>query len=89
MSRVQGDVRRQAAEFNIGNLQNLLNLALSGQAQVQAPIVGFSASLGNRLQSTGTTTTSFNQQTARPPSGGGGGLFSFFSGVNHGVRWWW
>ena len=47
--RVAGDVRRQAAEFNIGNQLNLLNLALSGQAQVQAPGLGVGSTLGGRL----------------------------------------
>ena len=76
-ARTAGDIRRSAAEFNIGNLQNLLNLALSGQAQVQQPILGFSSSLSNRLQSTGNTTTSFNQTSTKSPVGGQGG-FSFF-----------
>ncbi len=47
--RVAGDVRRGAAEFNLGNQLNLLNLALSGQAQVQSPSLGIGASLGSRL----------------------------------------
>ena len=47
--RVAGDIRRQAAEFNIGNQLNLLNLALSGQAQVQAPGLGVGSTLGGRL----------------------------------------
>lgn len=43
-------------QFNIGNLQNLLNLALSGQAQVQAPILGSQSDLGARLSQFGRTT---------------------------------
>ena len=47
--RIAGDIRRGAEEFNIGNRLNLLNLALSGQAQVQQPVLAQSANLGNRL----------------------------------------
>ncbi len=47
--RIAGDIRRGSEEFNIGNRLNLLNLALSGQAQVQQPILAQSANLGNRL----------------------------------------
>ena len=66
--RVAGDVRRQAAEFNIGNQLNLLNLALSGQAQVQAPGLGVGSTLGGRLaglrsiSQTGTQPNVFAQQ---------------------------
>lgn len=38
-----------AEQFNIGSLQNLLNLALSGQAQVQQPILGSEGQVGARL----------------------------------------
>jgi hypothetical protein len=47
--RTAGDIRRVSEEFNIGNRLNLLNLALSGQAQVQAPVLGMASSLGGRL----------------------------------------
>lgn len=47
--RTAGDIRRASEEFNIGALQNLLNLALSGQAQVQHPVLGFSNQLGQAL----------------------------------------
>lgn len=47
--RTAGDIRRASEEFNIGNRLNLLNLALSGQAQVQQPILGQSEMLGSRL----------------------------------------
>lgn len=62
--RIAGDIRRASEEFNIGNRLNLLNLALSGQAQVQQPILGFSSLLSQRLAglrsvtSTGTTSGS-------------------------------
>src|SRR3990167_6674770 len=38
-----------AEQFNIGNLQNLLNLALSGQAQVQAPVQAGAGTLAQSL----------------------------------------
>ena len=34
-ARTAGDIRRASEEFNIGNRLNMLNLALSGQAQIQ------------------------------------------------------
>jgi len=52
-----------AEQFNIGAKQNLLNLALSGQAQVQQPITAGNQLLGAQLaglrsvRSTGTGTT--------------------------------
>lgn len=47
--RIAGDIRRGAEEFNIGNRLNLLNLALSGQAQVQQPILAANAQLSGSL----------------------------------------
>jgi len=47
--RAASDIRRQTQEFNLGSKVNLLNLALSGQGQVQQPIQGFSGELGQRL----------------------------------------
>lgn len=47
-----------AEQFNLGSLQNLLNLALSGQAQVQQPILASSANLGQRLAGLRTVNTS-------------------------------
>jgi hypothetical protein len=48
-SRTAGDIRRTVGEFNIGNKLNLLNLALSGQAQVQAPISQNAQLMASRL----------------------------------------
>lgn len=48
-SRLAGDIRQGAEEFNIGNKYNLLNLALTGQAQVQQPLLAQSANIGGRL----------------------------------------
>lgn len=38
-----------AAQYNVGALQNLMNLALTGQAQVQSPITAGNANLGSQL----------------------------------------
>ena len=48
-ANVAGDIRRGSAEFNMGNLLNLLNLAVGGQAQIQSPLIAQSAQLGNQL----------------------------------------
>ena len=47
--RTAGDIRMNSAQFNLQNLQQLLNLAVGGQAQIQQPIIGQSATLGQRL----------------------------------------
>lgn len=62
--RTAGDIRTNVAEYNQQNLLNLLNLALSGQAQIQQPILNQSSILSSRLQglrsvnTQGTTNTS-------------------------------
>jgi hypothetical protein len=67
-SRTAGDVRRGVAEFNIGNKQNLLNLALSGQAQVQSPILQQQGIMANRLAGLRTVTgSSSGMQTSKNP----------------------
>lgn len=88
-----------AEQFNIGSLQNLLNLALSGQAQVQAPIQAGTNTLSQSLaglrstQSSGSSTqTSMNpflksfQQGAGTTMGGaiGGGLTGGLPGFGAG-----
>lgn len=60
---VAGDIRNQNAQFNIGALQNMLNLALSGQAQVQGTTQGVTSQLGSRLAGLRTTTTSGTQSS--------------------------
>lgn len=70
--RTAGDIRRASEEFNIGNRLNLLNLALSGQAQVQQPILGQAEMLGSRLaglrsvNQQGTTSMSSTQYAMNP-----------------------
>lgn len=56
-SRTAGDIRRAAAETNMGNLFNLLNLAVGGQAQVQQPIINTASMLGQRLAGLNTVTS--------------------------------
>jgi hypothetical protein len=48
-ARTAGDIRRKSAEFNIQNLNNILNAALTGQYQVQQPIIQQEQNLGSRL----------------------------------------
>jgi len=66
-ARTAGDIRRGSAEFNLGNKLNLLNLALSGQAQVQQPLMAQSQLLSSRLAglrpvtSTGTGSSTLTQ----------------------------
>jgi len=68
-TRSAADIFRQAEEFNIGNRLNLLNLALSGQAQVQQPISGFNAQLGGQLAGLRSTTqTGQTSQTQLAPN---------------------
>mgnify|MGYP001558513834 CR=1 FL=1 len=55
MARTSGDIRRASAEFNIGNRLNLLNLALSGQAQIQQPVISQQQSYLAGLKGTGAT----------------------------------
>ncbi len=58
MARAANDTRLQSATFNLGNLQQLLNLAVGGQAQpLQAP-VSFGAQLGQSLAGLRSTNTS-------------------------------
>lgn len=60
--RTAGDIRASAEQFNIQNLQQLLNLAVGGQAQVQQPMLNTTSQLGNRLaglrSTSGTSTVS-------------------------------
>ncbi len=61
-----------AEQFNIGAKQNLLNLALSGQAQVQQPVTAGAGQLGAQLA--GLRSVSGSQTVSRNPF-----LESFFS----------
>ena len=61
--RTAGDIRRATAEFNLGNKFNLLNLALSGQAQVQQPLLAQSQILSSRLAGLRPVTTAGTSKT--------------------------
>ena len=67
-ARVSGDVPRASEQFNIGNLLNLLNLGVGGQAQIQAPILSRSAQLSQALAGLrGTSTSASGNQTTSIP----------------------
>ena len=57
-AKVAGDVRLGAEEFNIGNLLNLLNLGVGGQAQIQQPLLAQQGQLGQQLAGLRTNTAS-------------------------------
>lgn len=87
--RSAADLANQNAQFNVGTLQNALNLALSGQAQIQSPALGATSTLASSLAGLRSTSTSGNYssyQTASPmqtfSSGlsAGGGLASGVGG---------
>jgi hypothetical protein len=63
--RAATDLSNQNAQFNVGALQNALNLALSGQAQVQAPAMGQSNQLSQALAGL-RSVTGGGTQTNRP-----------------------
>lgn len=48
-ARTAADTRSQAAQFNLQNLLQLLNIGVGGQAQVQQPITASNSQLGSRL----------------------------------------
>lgn len=66
MLRSSADLSNQNAQFNVGTLQNALNLALTGQAQIQSPAMGQSGQLSSALtslrsnQTTGVQSNPFN-----------------------------
>lgn len=48
-ARTSADIRTQSEQFNLGNLQQLLNLAVGGQAQPLAAPLGFGSQLSQSL----------------------------------------
>jgi hypothetical protein len=62
--RAATDLANQNAQFNVGALQNALNLALLGQAQVQSPFQGASGQLASQLAGLRQNTTT---QTSQNP----------------------
>jgi hypothetical protein len=57
MGRSAADLYNQNAQFNVGALQNALNLALTGQAQVQQPAMGATSQLASQLSGLRSNTT--------------------------------
>ena len=94
--RSAADLSNQNAQFNVGTLQNALNLALSGQAQVQAPAQGATSQLGSQLAGLRSINTQGNTnysgyQTASPYSmviGGISAAGQLASGIGGAMRCW-
>lgn len=61
--RASADVRNQAEQFNLGNLMQLLNIGVGGQASTQTPMLGYSSQLSGLLKGTGTTSGNFSGST--------------------------
>lgn len=80
--RTAGDIRASAEQFNIQNLQQLLNLAVGGQAQVQQPMLNTTSQLGQRLsglRSVTSTQTSMNPFLRSFQQSAGQGLGNAFN----------
>ncbi len=58
--KTAADIRANAAQFNIQNLSQLLNLAVGGQAGIQAPLQNQTNSLGVQLAGLRSTNTTLN-----------------------------
>jgi hypothetical protein len=78
--RAATDLANQNAQFNVGTLQNALNLALSGQAQVQAPVQGASSQLANQLAGLRSITTTGYSSQSNPFKGVNLGKFGTWGG---------
>ena len=87
-ARTSADIRTQSEQFNLQNLQQLLNIAVGGQASVQSPIMGFGQQLSTALaglrgiSQTGTSTgfTKTNNSFFSPQGFGGNIAGSFAQG---------
>lgn len=80
--RTAGDIRASAEQFNIQNLQQLLNLAVGGQAQVQQPMLQTTSQLGGRLaglRSSTSTVTAMNPFLKSFQQSAGQGLGNAFN----------
>lgn len=56
--RTSADIRQNAAQFNLQNLQQLLNIGVGGQASVQSSSLNNSGQVGQRLAGLRNSTTS-------------------------------
>jgi len=84
-ARTSADIRTQSEQFNLQNLQQLLNIAVGGQAQTFASPIGFGGQLSQSLAGLrGTTTTGsgFSSSTQRNPFLTGGDIFA---GIGTGI----
>ena len=86
-ARTSADIRTQSEQFNLQNLQQLLNLAVGGQSQVQAPILGFGQQLSGALaglrgisQTGATTGFGRTNNSFFSPQGFGGHVAGSFAG---------
>jgi len=84
-ARTSADIRRASEEYNIGNRLNLLNLALSGQAQVQAPVLATSSQLLGTLGTLGRTTSSSTWQQGNNNTIGRQFMSSFATSLGSGM----
>ena len=85
-ARTSADIRTQSEQFNLQNLQQLLNIAVGGQSQVQQPILGFGSQLSQSLaglrgiNQTGATTGFMKTNNSFfSPAGLGGQIAGGFS----------
>lgn len=62
-ARAAADTRSQAAQFNLQNLLQLLNIGVGGQAQVQQPITASNSQLGSRLAGLNSYNSTGNSNT--------------------------
>jgi hypothetical protein len=83
-ARAMSDSMNSNAQFNVGAQQNALNLALSGQAQVQAPAQGNTNSLASSLAGLRSTQTTgqniMGGKTVTPWQGANLGIFGTWGG---------
>ena len=66
--RIANQLVYPSEQFNIGTKQNLLNLALGGQAQIQQPMIGGQQAFSQQLQGLRPTTDYGFQRTRGPGS---------------------
>ena len=80
--RAASDLSNQNAQFNVGAMQNALNLALSGQAQVQSPALGQTSQLGQQLA--GLRTNQTTGSGMYPSTGFNAGIFGTWGSSYYG-----
>jgi len=77
---IANEVLFPAEQFNVGAKQNLLNLALSGQAQVQQPMQAQTGTLASQLAGLRTTTQTGYGTQVNPYQGANLGIFGTWGG---------